>query len=555
MHTPLPRTRLTVALLLSVSGLSSTAAFAQCSSGWIPGDANSDMNGLVRWLDMWDADGPGPIAPVLVAAGDFFGANGAGAAEANYIASWDGSGWSPLGSGLNGPGYCLTSLSSNNRLYVSGTSFSMAGGVSTKRIAAYDGSSWFDLGTGEGTSPPLTLLTVAAVNADTIVISGAFTQVAGVPANRVATYNTTNGWAALGSGMSSTTSAVCVMPNGDIIAGGAGATTGDGSVTLNRIGRWDGTQWNAMGTGLDGLLRNMIVMPNGDLIIGGAFTTAGGATVNRIARWDGTTWSALGSGMNGDVYAMAVMPNGDLIAAGDFTVVSGAPMNRIARWNGSSWSALGSGLPALVRALEVLPNGHLAVGGDFLTAGGQPSARFARWADGGTPVTITDQPDSVEIGIDDPAVLTVVATGGSPITYQWQQQDLFTFGFIDINDGPVIGPFGQPFCEAAGTTTNELTLTDHDGTAQVYRCVVTNACGSVESSEVSVTFTFVNPHCQQDFNGDGDFGTDQDIEAFFACLGGDCCGTCGSQDFNGDGDFGTDQDIESFFRVLSGGDC
>jgi hypothetical protein len=61
----------------------------------------------------------------------------------------------------------------------------------------------------------------------------------------------------------------------------------------------------------------------------------------------------------------------------------------------------------------------------------------------------------------------------------------------------------------------------------------------------------------QDYNGDGDFGTDQDIEAFFACLGGSCCATCFCQgsDFNGDGDFGTDQDIEAFFRVLGGGNC
>jgi len=61
----------------------------------------------------------------------------------------------------------------------------------------------------------------------------------------------------------------------------------------------------------------------------------------------------------------------------------------------------------------------------------------------------------------------------------------------------------------------------------------------------------------QDYNGDGDFGTDQDIEAFFACLGGNCCPTCFCQgsDFNGDGDFGTDADIEAFFRVLGGGNC
>ncbi|HYE63752.1 MAG TPA: choice-of-anchor tandem repeat NxxGxxAF-containing protein [Phycisphaerales bacterium] len=60
-----------------------------------------------------------------------------------------------------------------------------------------------------------------------------------------------------------------------------------------------------------------------------------------------------------------------------------------------------------------------------------------------------------------------------------------------------------------------------------------------------------------DFNGDGDTGTDQDIEAFFACIGGHCCPTCfeGGSDFNADGDAATDQDIEAFFRVLGGHAC
>jgi hypothetical protein len=68
----------------------------------------------------------------------------------------------------------------------------------------------------------------------------------------------------------------------------------------------------------------------------------------------------------------------------------------------------------------------------------------------------------------------------------------------------------------------------------------------------------VTPPCgTSDFNGDGDFGTDQDIEAFFACLAGNCCQTCfpNGSDFNGDSDYGTDADIEAFFRVLAGGNC
>jgi hypothetical protein len=66
----------------------------------------------------------------------------------------------------------------------------------------------------------------------------------------------------------------------------------------------------------------------------------------------------------------------------------------------------------------------------------------------------------------------------------------------------------------------------------------------------------VPPQCgSPDFDGDGDVGTDADIEAFFACLAGTCCTTCGSADFNDDGDVGTDADIEAFFRVLAGGTC
>jgi hypothetical protein len=68
-------------------------------------------------------------------------------------------------------------------------------------------------------------------------------------------------------------------------------------------------------------------------------------------------------------------------------------------------------------------------------------------------------------------------------------------------------------------------------------------------------FTTGPEMCSPDFDGDGDSGTDADIEAFFACLAGNCCAGCGSADFNADGDSGTDADIEAFFRTLSGGSC
>jgi hypothetical protein len=82
---------------------------------------------------------------------------------------------------------------------------------------------------------------------------------------------------------------------------------------------------------------------------------------------------------------------------------------------------------------------------------------------------------------------------------------------------------------------------------------VGNAAGDDELDEL--IFEVGVPPCHSDFDGDGDFGTDADIEAYFRCLAGDCCASCGSSDFNGDGDTGTDADIEAFFRALAGGPC
>jgi len=99
---------------------------------------------------------------------------------------------------------------------------------------------------------------------------------------------------------------------------------------------------------------------------------------------------------------------------------------------------------------------------------------------------------------------------------------------------------------------------DGDGTFEDPTVMGNNAASQDESYNVVLYIGPVVPAqgCgSSDFNADGDFGTDQDIEAFFACLAGQCCPNCGSGDFNADGDFGTDQDIEAFFRVLAGGTC
>ncbi|MFZ9882259.1 MAG: hypothetical protein ACO3QC_12755, partial [Phycisphaerales bacterium] len=73
----------------------------------------------------------------IVVGGDF---TSAGGVAAQYIARWDGTRWSALGSGLDGPVRCLAVLP-NGDLIVGGT-FSTAGGQPSLRLARWNGSAW-----------------------------------------------------------------------------------------------------------------------------------------------------------------------------------------------------------------------------------------------------------------------------------------------------------------------------------------------------------------------------------------------------------------------------
>src|SRR5262245_62897347 len=79
--------------------------------------------------------------------------------------------------------------------------------------------------------------------------------------------------------------------------------------------------------GPHGTVSAILVLPNGDLVAGGSFTVADSAFVNNVARWDGTTWHPLGGGIGGQVNALARLPNGHIVAGGSFATAGGQPAN------------------------------------------------------------------------------------------------------------------------------------------------------------------------------------------------------------------------------------
>jgi hypothetical protein len=121
-----------------------------------------------------------------------------------------------------------------------------------------------------------------------------------------------------------------------------------GGQTVSGIIRWDGAGWNDVGGGVSGSLTNYVMYPhqmtvlNGMLYLVGNFQFAGSIEVNGIAGWDGTNWSALGDGFNGTVYGVGSF-NNELYAGGDFTESDGTSLNRIAKWDGSNWVSPGFG--------------------------------------------------------------------------------------------------------------------------------------------------------------------------------------------------------------------
>jgi hypothetical protein len=265
---------------------------------------------------------------------------------------------------------------SGNTLYAGGN-FRTAGGSAANYIAQWNGSSWSALGSGMNSG-----VSALAVSGSTLYAGGNFRTAGGSAANYIAQWNGSS-WSALGSGMNSDVGALAVSGS-TLYAGGIFTTAGGNAA--NDIAQWNGSSWSALGSGLSGGYPYVyaLAVSGGTLYAGGGFTNAGGITANYIAQWNGSSWSALGSGVSGGdgdpfVSALAVS-GGTLYAGGDFTNAGGITANYIAQWNGSSWSALGSGMGGgsqpYVLALAV-SGSTLYAGGYFTTAGGKVSAYVA----------------------------------------------------------------------------------------------------------------------------------------------------------------------------------
>lgn len=165
----------------------------------------------------------------LYVGGDFSTANGT--VTVNNIASWNGSAWTALGTGMDGFVHAI--IVSGSNVFVGGD-FAEAGVVRVNGVARWDGSNWFALGAGLSSATTNTTVTALTGWGTNLFVGGTFTSAGGTDAMNVA--------------------------------------------------RWDGTGWNALGSGVNGPV-STLDLAGTDLFVGGNFTAAGGKPSWHFAQW------------------------------------------------------------------------------------------------------------------------------------------------------------------------------------------------------------------------------------------------------------------------------
>jgi len=306
--------------------------------------------------------------------------------SAARIAFWNGSVWSPLGTGLQPPtsgslgvgGYKMTWL--GNRLYVAGN-FGQAGSAGASQVAAWDGTNWFAAGgtTSKGMTHSIGPVHSFSAMGGNIYAVGIFTTAGQIAATNVAKWDGTN-WSLLGIGLAGATlfqsqGQSSAVANNMLYVGGSFVTAG--GVSANNIASWNGANWSALSTGMNTNV-SVLLGKGTDVYAGGAFTSAGGVAVHGIARWDGSAWHDVGGGATGGRTVVdALAADGTYVyAGGTFTTAGATGATNIARWDGANWTALGTGTSSSVVAMATGPGGVLYVGGTFATAGATSASRF-----------------------------------------------------------------------------------------------------------------------------------------------------------------------------------
>ncbi|HUS21258.1 MAG TPA: hypothetical protein VMZ66_04510 [Aeromicrobium sp.] len=325
----------------------------------------------------------------------------------DFLAKWNGSAWSSVGSnGSGGPaigGRVYALHVSGGNLLVGGDFTNAGGDPQADELAVWNGTTFSDIANianGTTVSDPFNFGEIHAIasNQSSLFFGGYWYNSpvlggsSGNPGDMVLSYDGT--WHSMGASNTGDGPIQCqvdalVATETHVYAGGCFTNVySDGTIEFAARFDIDNFVWEAMdnaGPGIHSIggTVHALAMSGTDLYVGGEFLNADNiADADYLAKWNTATssWSDVGGTLpNGFVRSIAVSGT-NVYVGGDF-IQSPGPMDHVAKWNGSTWSALGSNgsndgaLFGKVNALA-LTSTSLYAGGEFQNAGVIPEADY-----------------------------------------------------------------------------------------------------------------------------------------------------------------------------------
>ncbi|MFK7741688.1 MAG: hypothetical protein AB8H80_15325 [Planctomycetota bacterium] len=301
----------TTFLALAACHATSAMLSAQCETSWATQTGELAVFGMVLEMHPWDPDGPGPLGPQMVVAGDF---RQAGSLQIDHLARYDAATqtWSPIapgGVGCDAKVQAIEVLPSGE--LVIGGDFTEVDGVPAAGLALWNGVNWIGLGPVDGK-----IRTIRTTQSGGLLVGGEFSSIGGVPASHVAMWDGVS-WSNMGGGLVGEVLSPGLQPDGPGVYSVEELPSGQifavGQIQP-RVSEWDGVAWTAVPVPTQFVFGEATAIASNGLLLVGGLTY--GASV---LRWNGTAWIAAGV-LTGTVRDLKVTASGDLYAVTDGAV-------------------------------------------------------------------------------------------------------------------------------------------------------------------------------------------------------------------------------------------
>jgi len=279
---------------------------------------------------------------------------------ARSVALWDGSNWSvltdPKGGNYNtGLGMWNDTVTVDAMMcttfegdLIVGGNFTKAGSIQANRIARWNRTNWSPMGAAFYNGNSSTYVMALAVYNNVLYTGGNFTTTEGRQVNGLAKWNEDSlKWVNAepnfppNSSSPGRTIQVLYVYNGKLWAGGSFISI-DG-VTCNGVAYYDGTNWHPIGNSGEAGVSGLSSFSTGgevtdmtsdgtNLYICGSFTKVNGQICNKVAKFNGSNWCSIGFGADLRPEGLC-MYQGSLVITGDLYSADGNNFNNIALYN------------------------------------------------------------------------------------------------------------------------------------------------------------------------------------------------------------------------------